>query len=157
MSASAKLIEFLDSSHVRYEVQQHPPAMTAQEVAESEHVSGKKFAKVVILRAGRDFVMAVLPAPYHVDLEQARAALGRRELELAEEDEFERLFPGCEPGAMPPFGNLYGLPVCVDRELTRAGEIVFNAGTHSETVRMRYDDFARLVNPRVAVLAREEG
>jgi Ala-tRNA(Pro) deacylase len=96
--------------------------------------------------------MVVLPAPYHVALERLEEATGRRNLRLATEAEFIGLFSGCEPGAMPPFGNLYGIPVWVDESLTREDEIAFNAGNHQQTVHMKYGDFARLVQPRVAAL-----
>jgi Ala-tRNA(Pro) deacylase len=96
--------------------------------------------------------MVVLPAPYHVDLERLGKAAGRSDVHLATEAEFARLFPGCDPGAMPPFGNLYGLPVWVDESLTRDDEIVFNAGNHEQTVHMKYADFARLVRPKIGAL-----
>jgi Ala-tRNA(Pro) deacylase len=153
MPILTKLKEFLDKNNVRYEVTSHTQAFTAQEVAAAEHVPGRLVAKVVMLRGGGDFVMVVLPAPRQVDLHRARAAVGKSDLQLATEDEFAGLFPQCEPGAMPPFGNLYGLPVWVDESLTRDEEIVFNAGTHTETVKMKYADFARLVQPRVTGLA----
>jgi len=113
-------------------------------------------AKVVILRSGAEFMMAVLPALYKVDLTQLRHLTGRPELHLASEEEFTGLFPQCEAGAMPPFGNLYGLPVWVDEPLSRQPEIVFNAGTHTQTVHMAYADFARLVKPRVASFGKSE-
>jgi Ala-tRNA(Pro) deacylase len=141
---------------VRYEALTHRQAFTAQETAQAQHVHGREMAKVVIVRSGQDFAMVVLPAPSRVDLERAGAALGKPDLALATEGEFASLFPGCEPGAMPPFGNLYGLPVWVDRQLTRNEHIVFNAGTHTQTVRMRYADFAQLVQPKVAALAEED-
>ncbi len=147
-----KLKEFLDASGVRYEVRSHRTAYTAQEVAAEEHIPGREMAKVVMVRDGADYLMAVLPAPYHVGLERLGKAAGRTGLRLATEAEFARLFPGCEPGAMPPFGNLYGIPVWVDESLTRDEQIVFNAGNHEQTVHMRYADFARLVEPRIASL-----
>jgi Ala-tRNA(Pro) deacylase len=152
MAILTKLREFLDQQGVRYEVRSHRQAFTAQEVAEAQQVPGMELAKVVIVRSGGEFAMLVLPAPYRVDLERARTALGHPDLVLAHEHEFTRLFPECEPGAMPPFGNLYGLAVWVDEVLTKDEEIVFNAGTHTQTVTMRYADFARLVQPRVAGL-----
>ena len=151
-----KLREYLDQHHVRYEELSHPQAFTAQETAEAQHVHGREMAKVVIVRSGAEFSMIVLPAPSRVDLERAAAVLGKSPLTLATEDQFASLFPGCEPGAMPPFGNLYGLPVWVDRALTRDEQIVFNAGTHTQTVRMRYADCAHLVQPKVAALAEED-
>jgi Ala-tRNA(Pro) deacylase len=153
MPILTKLREFLESHKVPYEVESHRQAFTAQEVAEAEHIPGIQMAKVVIVRSGAQFLMVVLPAPYHVGLNLAREALGKPDLVLATEQEFAGLFPKCEPGAMPPFGNLYGLPVWVDQTLTRDKEIVFNAGTHTQTVRLKYADFARLVQPQVARLA----
>jgi Ala-tRNA(Pro) deacylase len=153
MPILTKLKEFLDASGVRYEVRSHRPAYTAQEVAAEEHIPGRVMAKVVMVRdAGGDHLMAVLPAPYYLDLERLERAAGRQGLRLASEEEFARLFPGCDAGAMPPFGNLYGLPVWVDESLTRDEEIAFNAGNHEQTVHMAYADFARLVAPRVAAL-----
>jgi Ala-tRNA(Pro) deacylase len=144
----SKLKEFLDRNGVRYEVRLHQTAYTAQEVAAAEHVPGREMAKVVMVRDGGEYLMAVLPAPYHVALERLGKAAGRAGLSLATEADFARLFPGCEPGAMPPFGNLYGIPVWVDESLTRDEEIAFNAGNHEQTVHMRYADFARLVQPK---------
>lgn len=155
MASLDLLKQHLDAAGVAYEVLSHPQAFTAQEVAEAQHVKGREVAKVVMLRSGGDFFMAVLPAPYRVDLDLARGVVGRPDLQLATEAEFAGLFPDCEPGAMPPFGNLYGVPVLVDDSLTRDEHIVFNAGTHTQTVRMRYADFARLVQPRVAAFAAE--
>jgi Ala-tRNA(Pro) deacylase len=149
MPILTKLSEFLDKNGVHYEVLSHRQAFTAQEVAAVQHVPGMELAKVVMLRSGTEFVMAVLPAPYRVDLERAKTVLGKPEVTLATEQEFKGLFPQCEPGAMPPFGNLYNLAVYVDQALTRDEEIVFNAGTHTQTVKMIYADFARLVQPKV--------
>jgi Ala-tRNA(Pro) deacylase len=109
-------------------------------------------AKVVMVRDGDASLMVVLPAPYHLGLERLGKAAARAGLRLATEAEFAGLFPGCEPGAMPPFGNLYGIPVWVDEALTRDDEIAFNAGNHEQTMHMKYADFARLVQPRVASL-----
>jgi len=148
-----KLREFLDGNRVAYEVAEHRQAFTAQEVAEAEHVPGRDLAKVVMLRSGAELLMVVLPGSYRVDLPAAKAALGRPDLVVATEQEFAGLFPQCEPGAMPPFGNLYNLPVWVDESLTSDDEIVFNAGNHTQTVRMKYADFARLVKPKVVSVA----
>ncbi len=153
MPILTKLREFLDRNKVNYEVLSHRQAFTAQEVAQAQHTPGRELAKVVMLRSGADFVMAVLPAPYRVDLDIARTALGKPDVQLANEQEFAGLFPKCEAGAMPPFGNLYDIPVYVDRSLTRDEEIVFNAGTHTQTVKMKYADFARLVKPKVVSFA----
>jgi Ala-tRNA(Pro) deacylase len=150
MPILAKLKEFLKAQGVRYEVRSHRPAFTAQEVAAAEHVPGQDVAKVVIVCDGDERLMAVLPAPHHVDLQRLARATGRAKLRLAKESEFAGEFPGCDPGAMPPFGNLYAMPVWVDESLTRDREIVFNAGTHEQTIRMAYYDFARVVRPQVA-------
>jgi len=147
-----KLKEFLDNSLVAYEVLTHPVAFTAQQLAAVQHVKGKQLAKVVVTRSGSEFIMIVLPAPYHVGLQRARAVTGRQDLEIANESEFASLFAGCETGAMPPFGNLYNVPVWVDESLAQDEEIVFNACTHTEAIKMKYSDFARLVHPTVAKL-----
>jgi Ala-tRNA(Pro) deacylase len=145
---------FLDGNHVSYSTLQHPIAFTAQGVAAATHVHGRELAKTVVIRVDGRFVLAVLPAPARVDLKRFREMAGADLVSLATEAEFQGLFPGCEPGAMPPFGNLYGLPVYVDEKLTKDRQIVFNAGTHSEAVKMEYADFERLVQPKVAVFTR---
>jgi Ala-tRNA(Pro) deacylase len=153
MPILAKLREFLDGKKVPYEVLSHRQAFTAQEVAQAQHVRGVELAKVVMLRSGAQFMMAVLPAPYRIDLDRAKASLGKADLTLATEDEFRGLFPQCEAGAMPPFGNLYGVPVYVDQTLAHDEHIVFNAGTHTQTVKMKYADFTRLVQPTLCSFA----
>ncbi len=150
MPILTRLKEFLEAEGVSYEVCSHRPAFTAQEVAAAEHVPGREVAKVVMVRDDGDTFMAVVPAPYQVDLDRLGKAMGRKGLRLATEAEFARFFPRCETGAMPPFGNLYDVPVWVDDSLTRDREIVFNAGNHEQTVHMAYEDFARLVQPKVA-------
>ncbi len=152
-----KLRDYLDTNGVAYQVLSHPLTFTAQELAAVEHVRGRELAKVVILRSGSGFVMAVLPAPCHVALERARVTMGKPDLVLASEKEFTSLFPNCEPGAMPPFGNLYNIPVWVDEALAEDEDIVFNACTHSQAVRMKYADFFRLVQPKVARLRMGNG
>jgi len=150
MSVAAKLKECLDGNKVKYDVLTHPQVYTAQAVAAATHVPGKELAKSVVVKADDHFVLAVLPAPRKVDTEQFQKQLGAKEVRLAHEFEFASLFPACETGAMPPFGNLYGMDVYVDRSITRDEEIVFNAGTHVEAIRMNYKDFERLVAPTVA-------
>ncbi len=157
MPILAKLREYLDRNHVQYEVMSHRQAFTAQEVAAAEHIPGKELAKVVMLRSGKEFLMVVLAAPYRVDLKRAQVVLGKSDLVLATEQEFAGLFPQCEPGAMPPFGNLYDLPVYVDESLTKDDAIVFNAGTHTQTVRMKFADFTRTVQPKVVAVAARVG
>jgi Ala-tRNA(Pro) deacylase len=153
MPILTRLKEFLDGNNVKYVSMTHAPAYTAQEIAAAQHVPGEEFAKVVIARAGGRFVMAVLEAPQRLDLDKLARQLPEKQAALASENEFKGLFPQCEPGAMPPFGNLFGLEVFVDRDLERDEEIVFQAGTHRDTVRMAYADFVRLVRPTVAPLA----
>lgn len=148
-----KLKEFLDTSGVQYQPIAHRIAFTAQEVAAAEHVPGREHAKVAIVKVPKGFFMAVLPAPKKVDLVKFAAAVQQKEARLASEDEFERMFPQCETGAMPPFGNLFGLPVIVDRTLEDDTNIAFQAGTHTESIRMKYLDFKRLARPQVADIA----
>ena len=149
----AKLKQFLDTSGVQYQPIAHKIAFTAQEVAAAEHVPGREHAKVAIVKVPSGFFMAVLPAPKKVDLAKFAAAVQQKEARLAAEDEFERMFPQCETGAMPPFGNLFGLPVIVDRTLEDDTNIAFQAGTHTESIRMKYLDFKRLARPQVADIA----
>lgn len=145
-----KLKEFLDAEHITYDVLQHRQAFTAQEVAAAQHLPGMEMAKVVMVRSRTGYLMAVVPAPLRVDLDRLERAAGERGLRLATEQEFAGLFPQCEPGAMPPFGNLFDIAVWVDTALAKDPEIFFNAGNHSQTVRLSYEDFARLVQPKVA-------
>lgn len=156
MPILTRLREYLDENGVPYEVRTHATAYTARGVADVEHISAIEMTKVVILRSGSEFLMALLPALYKVDVTQLRHVTGKPKLYLAAEQEFTGLFPECEPGAMPPFGNLYGLPVWVDEPLCQQQEIAFNAGTHTQTVHMAYADFARLVKPRVASFGKPE-
>jgi len=140
---------YLKDQGVPFEVTAHPLAFTAQEVAQAVHVSGYRLAKVVVLKVDGAFVMAVLPGAMRVDLARFKQVAGARRVDLASESEFERLFPGCERGAMPPFGNLYDVPVYVDQSLAGRDRIVFNAGNHIETIRVAYSDYERLVKPRL--------
>ena len=145
--------EFLESNGVKYEQFKHRQAFTAQGVAQEQHVSGKLVAKVVVVKTGNQYALAVLPAHCKVDLERIREVAGAPEAALASEDDFARLFPDCELGAMPPFGNLYSLATYVDAALERDEEIFFQAGTHVDTIKMKYADFSRLVQPKVADFA----
>lgn len=149
-----KLENYLRENAVSFEVQHHPRAVAAQEVAATEHVPGKMLAKTVMVLADEKMVMLALPAPYQVNLEKAGEVLGAEEVRLAEEEEFEGTFPDCELGAMPPFGNLYGLPVYVEEALVEDETIFFRAGTHTDTMSVGYADFERLVEPTVAGFAR---
>lgn len=148
-----KLQEYLDQHEIKYQVVTHMGVYTAQEVAHAEHIPGKQVAKVVIVKKENGTpVMLALPASHQVDFGLLRKVLGTR-VELEQEREFRELFPGCETGAEPPFGNLFQLDTIVDTALTEDEEIVFNAGSHWQTLRMRYDDYVRLVHPRVATFA----
>jgi len=151
-----KLKTMLDEAKVSYEVYTHPLAYTAQEIAKKQHVSGKELAKIVMLEVDDKLVMGVLPGSLKVHLNTARASLGASTVRLATEDEFTSRFPECEIGAMPPFGNLFGLNVVVDPALEIDEYIYFNAGNHVQTVRMKYKDFAELVKPQVVPLSKED-
>jgi Ala-tRNA(Pro) deacylase len=147
-----QLKELLDSQGVKYLTISHSPAYTAQEVAASAHVAGKEMAKTVVVKLDGKVAMAVLPASDRVDLHRLEEAAGATEVELADEQEFKALFPECELGAMPPFGNLYGMEVFVADSLSEDEQIAFNAGTHTELIRMSYRDYERLVQPKVVEL-----
>jgi len=144
-----KLTEFLDSNGVKYVTMSHSPAYTAQEIAAMAHIPGKELAKTVILKIDGEMAMAVLPASYRVDFKLLKKAAKAKKVELASEKEFKDLFPECEVGAMPPFGNLYDMKVFVAESLAEDESIAFNAGSHTELIRMSYDDFERLVEPKV--------
>jgi Ala-tRNA(Pro) deacylase len=151
---SPKLIRaYLDEAHVDYTVQAHRPAYTAPRVAEAAHIPGRELAKVVIVWLDNRFVMAVLPSTEHINLSQLRELTGARNVRLAREEEFAARFDRCEVGAMPPFGNLYDMEVFVAESLTRDEVISFNACTHSEIMTIAYEDFERLVRPRVLAFA----
>jgi Ala-tRNA(Pro) deacylase len=144
-----KLREFLDRNDIRYVTISHSPAFTSQEVAASAHVSGWSMAKTVIVKVDGEFAMCVLPANLKIVLQDLREITGSDDVRFASEAEFRNLFPDCEVGAMPPFGNLYQMDVYVAPTLTENDEIAFNGGSHTEIVKMSYDDFARLVEPEV--------
>jgi Ala-tRNA(Pro) deacylase len=144
-----KLREYLDSHHIRYLIFSHSLAYTAQGIAALTHIPGKELAKTVIVRIDGNLAMAVVPASRHVDLPLLKRAVGAQAVELASEQEFKDKFPDCEAGAMPPFGNLYGMAVYVDESLTSNEVITFNAGTHRDLMRMDWTDLVRLVEPRI--------
>lgn len=145
---SGKLKAFLDENNIRYLTIRHSNAYTSQEIAASAHVSGKEFAKTVIIKINGKMAMAVLPASYQIDFDMLKEIFGSRIVTLASEDEFRSRFPDCEIGAMPPFGNLYDMEAYVAESLTINKEIAFNAGTHTELIRMDFRDFMRLTEPR---------
>ncbi len=148
-----KIREFLDSHHIRYFIISHSPAYTAQEIAAAAHVPGKELAKTVMVIIEGKLAMAVLPASNKLDFDKLKEAAGTRSVELAAEEDFADMFPGCEVGAMPPFGNLYGMKTYVAEELAGDEEIVFNAGNHNELLRLSYADFERLVKPLVVKMS----
>jgi len=149
-----KLREFLDSHNIRYVIFSHSVAYTAQGIAALTHISGKELAKTVIVRIDGDLAMAVVPASRHVDLSMLRRAVGAQAVELASEQDFKDKFPDCEAGAMPPFGNLYGMAVYADDSLTSIREVTFNAGTHRDLLRMDWTDLVRLVEPTIVRITR---
>lgn len=144
-----KLKKFLDEHLIEYVTIRHSPAYTAQRIAALSHISGKELAKTVMIKIDGTMAMAVLPASYRVDFEQLRRALPGKKVLLATEEEFKYLFPDCEVGAMPPFGNLYNMDVYVAESLAEDEEIAFNAGNHTELIQLAYADFNRLVKPKV--------
>ncbi len=150
MTCRERLERYFRENGVTYEVQSHPEVYTAQEVAAVEHIPGRSMAKVVMAMVDGTLTALVLPAPSRVDIPKVKAALGAKDARLAREQEFSTVFPDCEVGAMPPFGNLYNVPVLVDRALTEDPTITFNAGSHRETMAIAYQDFVRLASPRVA-------
>jgi len=150
MPVSERLVHFLEEQHVPFVTIPHARAYTAQEIAASVHVPGQEVAKTVIVLADEKLHMAVVPATRRIELVLLKNALAVKKIRLATETEFEGVFPECEVGAMPPFGNLYRIPVIVDESLKKDREIVFNAGSHTETVKMAFDEFVDLVKPMFA-------
>ena len=144
-----KLKEFLDSENIKYISIMHSRAYTSQETAEMAHISGKELAKTVMVKLDGQMAMAVLPADEQIDLDLLKSNTNAKKAVLATEDQFRNLFPQCETGAMPPFGNLYGQDVYVEESLTADETIAFNAGSHSELIQLNFSDFKRLVKPKV--------
>jgi Ala-tRNA(Pro) deacylase len=145
-----KLRNLLEENNVEFETISHFPAFTAQEVAASSHVSGKEVAKTVMVKINGKMVMAVLPASSMINYEDLGRVAGGERAEIASEDEFKDIFPDCALGAMSPFGNLYGLDVYVEKTLSEDAEISFNACSYDELVKLSYEDFEKLVKPKVA-------
>ena len=144
---------FLDEHHIKYSTLFHVAAYTAQETAQAAHIPGKNLAKTILFKKDGALAMAVLPADSKINFEQLRQAAHAKAIELAKEREFKDLFPECEVGAMPPFGNLYQMEVYVDKSLTSDEEIAFNAGSHTELLRLTFKDFSTLVHPKIAPFA----
>jgi len=152
MKIPKQLIDCLNDNKVRYEILHHPEAVTAQRIAQAEHVKGRHHAKVVIVKSGEQHLMTVLPADHQIDLKKVGKATGKA-ASLAKEQDFKSLFPDCSIGAMPPFGHLYGLPTFVDKRLAQEDYILFEAGTHTDAIKLSYRDYEKIVKPRVEELA----
>ena len=144
-----KLKNFLDEHKVKYVSIKHSEAFTAQEIAASAHIPGKELAKTVMVEIDGKMAMAVVPASYHVDFRLFEKESGAERVSLATEESFKEMFPDCEPGAMPPFGNLYDMDVYVAKSLTDDEKIFFNAGNHTELIKLSYEDYQELVNPKI--------
>jgi Ala-tRNA(Pro) deacylase len=153
MGVLRRLKDYLDENNIKYVKITHSRAYTAQEIAASVHIPGKELAKTVIVRVNDGFGMAVLPASRKVNFDRLKTVVGNNEIRLAQEDEFKSLFPDCEVGAMPPFGNLYNLPVYVASALSEDKDIAFNAGTHTDVIKISYSDFEKLVKPTVGTFS----
>lgn len=147
--AVKKLRDYLDQNHIKYMILLHSPAFTAQEIAASAHVSGRKLAKTVIVKLKKGLAMIVLPAKDHVNFAELRSITGDETVDLAVESEFKDRFPGCEVGAMPPFGSLYGMPVFITGNLASERILIFNAGSHSELMQVAMKDFEQLEHPKL--------
>jgi len=145
--------DFLDEKGVNYEVMHHEPAYTAQEVAQSQHVPGRMMAKSVVVKCGGEYIMCIVPATHHVDFLKICAACGEQHAELASEEELADLFPECEIGAEPPFTLGHHISLIADDSLEVDEEIVFNAGTHRDTIKMRYEDWKLVAHPQIASVA----
>jgi Ala-tRNA(Pro) deacylase len=154
--ALSSLREYLDKHNVKYIVISHSPAFTAQGIAALAHVPGKDLAKTVMVKLDDKLVMAVLPASFHVDLPMLKQEAKAQTAQLASEEDFKGRFPECETGAMPPFGNLYGIEVFADESLAKDKEIAFNAGSHRELIRLAWEDFEKLAKPRVVAFVRRK-
>ncbi|HTK07484.1 MAG TPA: YbaK/EbsC family protein [Ktedonobacteraceae bacterium] len=154
MPCKERLEAYLQEHQVPFQEQQHARAFSAQRIAESEHVSSRKVAKAVIAVVDGKMISLVLPASSHVDLELVRTLLGARSIRLAHEAEFAAAFPDCEVGTMPPFGNLYNIPVYVEKSLASEETIIFPAGTYTDTISLNYVDFERLAHPQMMEFAR---
>jgi Ala-tRNA(Pro) deacylase len=139
---------YLDERGIRFSAAAHQPCATALETAASTHISGRRFAKTVVLKRDGQYLLAVVPAAERVDLARFRSALGAS-LDVAPEQELDRLFPECETGAMPPLGGLFGLPVVADACLARQESIAVNGGTHSDVIELRWADYARAEHPQL--------
>ena len=149
MSIPKRIRMYLDSQNVPFEWLKHPEAFTAQEVAHALHLSGKRLAKTVVVQADSRMAMVLLPASHRLIMSELKGVLEAREVYLVSEEQLAATFPGCDLGAIPPLGDLFGMDVWVDRTIADQEEVVFNAGSHVDAVRMKYHDFAALSKPRI--------
>jgi Ala-tRNA(Pro) deacylase len=154
MAIMQSLQRLLDDNRVRYQVHAHPTSFTAKETAAADHVPPSQMAKVVVVKSDERFLLAVIPATHTLDLDLLRETVGDAKLRLASEGEFADAFADCEPGAIPPFGQLFDMPTWVDDSLGREREMVFNAGNHRETVHLAYGDFVRLAKAEFGEFSR---
>src|SRR5215472_76701 len=152
MEIPKQLIDCLNQNNVQYEILHHAEAVTAQRIAQAEHVKGRHQAKVVMLKSDDQHLMVVLPADHQIDLEKVEKTIGKP-VSLGKENDFKSLFPDSAIGAMPPFGNLYDLPTFVDKHLAEQDYLVFEAGTHTDAIKMSYRDYEKIVKPKVEDLA----
>jgi Ala-tRNA(Pro) deacylase len=155
--ATRRIREFLDGNNARYVMIHHSPAFTASEVAASVHVPGKQLAKSVMVKIDGQLAIAVVPATRDVDFELLRSETGARDVRIAEEPDFVECFEGCQLGAMPPFGDLFGFGTYVERSLAKEKYIAFNAGTHTDVIVMEFNDYRRLARPKLAHIDADAG
>jgi Ala-tRNA(Pro) deacylase len=148
-----KVIEYLEKHEIAYELVHHDRAYTAQEVAAAAHISGDELAKAVMVLVDGEMGMAVLPASYRVNLDLLKEALGAKKVKMATEKEFKDRFPDCDVGALPPFGNLYGIPIYADEHLSKQIDLAFCGGSHTELIRITFNDFKQLADPKILKFA----
>ena len=148
MAIPEKLVSYLNDKKVPYEILHHPEAFTAQTIAEAEHIKGRHHAKVVMVKSGGQDLMAVLAADRRIDVEKLEKITGQA-VAIETETEFKDLFPDCAPGTMPPFGELYGVPTYVDSSLAKEDYIVFEAGNHTDAIKLSFSDYQRVAKPQV--------
>lgn len=153
MTISEKLIGFLKEQNISYEVLVHPEAFTAQQVAHAIHESGKALAKTVVLNADGNYIMAVIPGHHKVKMEAVKNLIGAKDVRIAPEETLRGLFPDCDLGAMPPLGKLYGMKVVVSESLAQSKELIFNACTHTDCLKMKFSDYQKITDPQIAAIS----
>jgi len=148
MAIPKKVQEYLKKEKVGYQPIEHSKLFTAAEIAGDQHIPGKKMVKTVIVKADKDFIMCLVAATHHLDLNKFKKIVKAKEVRLATEEEMKTLFPECEVGSEPPFGKLYNLNVFADSTLEQDDEVAFNAGSHTDLIKMRFEEFQRVINPK---------